>query len=401
MFGQVVGVQAFNQLVDVASRYALAAVPMFVFMGAMLEQSRVAERLFEAMNLALHRVPGGVCHATILMCAVFAAGTGIVGAVEVLVGLITIPAMMRLGYARALIAGTICAGGSLGTMIPPSIVVVIYAALAQASIAHLFAAMLIPGGLMVLMFMGYLLVHALIRPGDMPRAVLSDDAGDRVRLLPLLLRALLPPMLLIVAVIGTILGGLASPTEAAGVGCLGVILLTIFYGDFTWSALKRALITTVQINAMVSLIVAGGTLFAGAFLVHGGNNLVSGFVRGLELSDNGIIALLLAILFLLGCVLDWVSVVLIAIPIFLPILKSFGIDPIWFGTMAIIVIQTSYLTPPMAPAIFYLRSIAPAEMTFGDMYRGVLPFVGMQLLLLALVWAVPAIAVTLPRLFFD
>ena len=399
-FSDVVGVQAFNQLVDVASRYALAAVPMFVFMGAMLEQSRVAERLFEAMNLLLRRLPGGVCHATIMMCAVFAAGTGIVGAVEVLVGLITIPAMMRLGYARPVIAGTICAGGSLGTMIPPSIVVVIYAALAQTSIAHLFAAVLIPGGLMVLLFIIYIFLHALIWPADMPRQSEDAYAAQSGNVLGIVLRALLPPMLLIVAVIGSILGGLASPTEAAGVGCLGVILLTIFYGDFTLSALKKALVTTVEINAMVSLIVAGGTLFAGVFLVHGGNALVSGFVGGLDLGTNGVIALLLVILFALGCVLDWVSVVLIAVPIFLPVLEAFGIDPIWFGTMAILVIQTSYLTPPMAPAIFYLRSIAPPEMSFGDMYRGVVPFVGIQLLLLVIVWAFPSLATALPTWFF-
>lgn len=396
----MIGVQAFNQLVDVASRYALAAVPMFVFMGAMLEQSRVAERLFGAMNILLRNLPGGMSQATIMMCAIFAAGTGIVGAVEVLVGLITIPAMMKLGYARSLIAGTICAGGSLGTMIPPSIVVVIYAALAQASIAHLFAAVLIPGALMVLMFMGYILAHALIRPQDLPRggALDLDTGGDSGTIY--IVKALVPPLLLIFAVIGSILAGLASPTEAAGVGCLGVVLLTILYGDFNFSALRKALVTTIEINAMVSLIVAGGTLFAGAFLVHGGNTMVSGFVNGLDWGPNGVIALLLAVLFILGCVLDWVSVVLIAIPIFLPILKSLGIDPVWFGTMAIIVIQTSYLTPPMAPAVFYLRSIAPSEMTYGDMYRGVLPFVAMQVLLLVLVWSFPALATALPKLFF-
>jgi tripartite ATP-independent transporter DctM subunit len=369
-------------------------------MGAMLEQSRVAKRLFEATNLLLRRLPGGVCHATIVMCAVFAAGTGIVGAVEVLVGLVAIPQMMKLGYARPLIAGTICAGGSLGTMIPPSIVVVIYAALAQTSIAYLFAAVLIPGGLMVLMFLGYLFVHALIWPSDMPKVQLSPADQNSEHLVAVMVRALVPPLLLIVSVIGSILAGMASPTEAAGIGCLGVILLTVLYGDFSWSALKKALITTVQINAMISLIIAGGTLYAGAFLVHGGNTLVTGFVSGLNLGTNGVIGLLLGILFLLGCVLDWVSVVLIAIPIFLPILKTMGIDTVWFGTMAILVIQTSYLTPPMAPAIFYLRSIAPPEMTFGDMYRGVLPFVGIQLLLLVLVWMFPSLSTMLPEIFF-
>lgn len=401
VFGDIIGVQAFNQLVEVASRYALAAVPMFIFMGAMLEQSRVAERLFEAMNLALRRLPGGVSHATILMCAVFAAGTGVVGAVEVLVGLITIPAMMKLGYSKPIIAGTICAGGSLGTMIPPSIVVVIYAALAQASIAHLFAAVLIPGGLMVLMFLGYLFLHAILRPSDMPSVKLTDEEQQGGHIASVMVRALLPPLLLISTVIGSILAGLASPTEAAGVGCIGVIILTIFYREFTWLALKKALVTTVQINAMISFIVAGGTLFAGTFLVHGGNTLVSGFVGSLEIGPQGVVALLLLILFILGCVLDWVSVVLIAIPIFLPILRGLGIDLIWFGTMAIIVIQTSYLTPPMAPAIFYLRTIAPPEMTFGDMYKGVLPFVGIQLLLLAMLWVFPSLATALPNYFFD
>lgn len=401
VFQENTGVQAFNQLTEVASRYSLAAIPMFVFMGAMLERSSVAVRLFEAMSLVLRRLPGGICHATIAMCAIFAAGTGIVGAVEILVGLIAIPTMMKIGYARSLIAGTICAGGSLGTMIPPSIVVVIYGAIAQVSIAHLFAAVLAPGLIMVFLFFGYIALHAMLWPKDAPRVEAGDDAMNSGDVFWKVVYALVPPVILVTAVIGSILAGIASPTEAAAVGCLGVLILALLYGDFTIAALKEALVKTVEINAMISLIVAGGTLFAGAFLLHGGNAMVNDVVTGLNVGQNGVIALFLIIIFLLGCVLDWVSVVLIAIPVFLPILKAFGIDPIWFGMMAIIVIQTSYLTPPMAPAVFYLRSIAPPEMSYGDMYKGVTPFVIVQLLVLALIWAFPAIATALPAYFFD
>jgi tripartite ATP-independent transporter DctM subunit len=399
IFGQIAGLQLLNQLYDVASRYVLAAVPMFIFMGAVLERSRLAERLFYSMRMIVGRLPGGLALSTIAMCALFAAGTGIVGAVEVLVGLIAIPAMMRYGYSRSLIAGTICAGGSLGTMIPPSIVVVIYAAMAQVSIGELFAAVLIPGSVMVVLFAVYIIGHAMLFPQDAPRLRAEDipDIPLSERLL-VFAHGILPPLVLVVAVVGSILAGIASPTEAAAVGSLGVILLTLIYRDFSFEMLGYALLKTITINTMVVFIVIGGTMFAGVFLVHGGARMVNQWITAMDLGQMGVILLFLAVLFILGFILDWVSVVLIAVPLFVPIMRIHGIDPVWLGAMAVVVIQTSYLTPPMAPSIFYLRSIAPPEMTFGEMYRGVTPFVICQMLTLLLIWLLPWTATWLPSL---
>ncbi|HEV7370419.1 TRAP transporter large permease subunit [Arenibaculum sp.] len=398
IFGQVTGLQLWNQLFDVASRYVLAAVPMFIFMGAVLERSRLAERLFHSMRMLVGNLPGGLALATIAMCALFAAGTGIVGAVEVLVGLIAIPAMMRYGYSRSLIAGTICAGGSLGTMIPPSIVVVIYAAMAQISIGELFAAVLIPGSMMVVLFVVYIVGHAMLFPADAPRLPADDVSLPLSARLRVFAEGVIPPLILIVAVIGSILAGIASPTEAAAVGSIGVVLLTIWYRDFSPKMLFDALMKTITINTMVVFIVIGGTMFAGVFLVHGGSRMVDDLISAWDLGPTGVMLMFLAVLFLLGFVLDWVSVVLIAVPLFVPIIKVHGIDPIWLGAMAVVMIQTSYLTPPMAPSIFYLRSIAPPEMTFGEMYRGVAPFVVCQLLTLALIAVAPWTATWLPSL---
>jgi tripartite ATP-independent transporter DctM subunit len=398
VFGQVTGLQLWNQLFDVASRYVLAAVPMFIFMGAVLERSRLAERLFHSMRMLLGNLPGGLALATIAMCALFAAGTGIVGAVEVLVGLIAIPAMMRYGYGRPLIAGTICAGGSLGTMIPPSIVVVIYAAMAQISIGELFAAVLIPGAIMVGLFVVYIIGYAVLFPSQAPRPPAEDTGLPLSRRLYVFVEGVIPPMILVVAVIGSILAGIASPTEAAAVGCIGVILLTMWYRDFSPRMLFDALLKTITINTMVVFIVIGGTMFAGVFLVHGGSRMVNDLVNAWDLGPTGVTLLFLAVLFLLGFVLDWVSVVLIAVPLFVPIIKMHAIDPIWLGAMAVVMIQTSYLTPPMAPSIFYLRSIAPPEMTFGEMYRGVTPFVLCQVLTMVVIALAPWTATWLPAL---
>ncbi|AXQ93579.1 TRAP transporter large permease subunit [Cereibacter azotoformans] len=395
-FGPTIASQAFRFLDSITTNYTLAAIPMFIFMGAMLERSSVAERLYEVMSLLFRRVRGGLALATVAMCALFAAGTGIVGAVEALVGLMAIPAMMRAGYDKGLIAGTICAGGSLGTIIPPSIVVVIYANSANLSIGKVMAGIILPGALMVMLFLGYIYLRARLRPESAPpRRVTGQEPGG-LALLRMTLAALIPPILLVVSTIGAILAGIASPTEAAGIGALGTVLLALAYRTFTWRRFYEALRQTVGINCMVLLIVAGGTMFTSIFRVLGGQQLITGIVQSSDMSPALVTAFLLLLIFILGALLDWVSVVLITIPIFLPILTQFGIDPLWFGVMAIVVIQTSYLTPPMAPAIFYLRSIAPPEMGYAHMYRGVLPFILCQLVVLAIVAALPGTATWLP-----
>jgi tripartite ATP-independent transporter DctM subunit len=394
-FGWLTGIQMFRFLSSVSSNYALAAVPMFIFMGAMLERSGMGRRVFEAMTLWLGRLPGGLALATMSMCALFAAGTGIVGAVEVMVGLLALPAMRARGYSVGIASGTVCAGGSLGTMIPPSIVVVIYATVAQIPIGDLLSAVIFPGLLMTALFLGWIVLYALIWPERAPRAPVGEDI-PLARKLRISAVALLPPVVLIICVIGSILAGVASVTEAAAVGALVTVLLNILYRDFTWRGLWEATLQTVVISSMILLIVAGGTMFTSIFRLQGGPGLVGGVVEALDLTPLALVLLFLLIFFVMGALLDWVSVVLICVPIFLPFLTQAGVPPIWFAVLAIIMIQTSYLTPPMAPAIFYLRSIAPPDFRTPDMYRGVLPFIGCQILTGVAVWFFPGLAIWLP-----
>lgn len=398
-FGTKIGLQSFHFITNTASVYVLASIPLFVFMGSTMERSGIAERLFYAMRLWVGRFPGGLAIATISICAIFAAGTGIVGAVEVMVGLMAIPAMMKYGYDRGLIAGTICAGGSLGTMIPPSIVIVIYATIGQLSIGSLFAGVLFPGGMMVVFFLLYLFLRCWIRPQDGPPMAREEYEGVKLgELMWTTITALVPPIVLVVTVVGSILAGIAAVTEAAAVGAAGALALSIIYRRFSlrmlWDSLKKSII----INTMVMFIVLGGTMFTTIFRMHGGGELVEAIIEYLQLSPNGMAALFLFIIFVLGIVLDWVSIVLIVVPIFAPLLSVAGIDEVWFAVMAIIMIQTSYLTPPMAPSIFYLRGIAPPEMTYKDMYLGVIPFVGLQLLVLVIIALYPPTATYLPEI---
>ena len=378
-----------------ATQYLLSAVPPFIFMGAMLERSGIAERLYRALQLWLGRLSGGLALATMLMAAIFAASTGIVGAVEVVIGMMAIPAMMRYRYDRSLIAGTICAGGSLGTMIPPSLVVVIYASVAQMSVGRLFAAMLLPALIMVALFLGYIASRCWLRPADGP-PVPSPAEVPLAEKLRATFTALVPATLLIVAVLGSIMFGIASPTEAASVGAAGIVVLTALYRRLGWRTLVETLRSTLLVNCMIMLIVTTGTMFSNIFRVHGGERLVGGAIGDLALDPSGMVALCLAIVFVAGFILDWVSIVLICLPIFLPILAGHGVDPIWFGVLMMIVIQTSYLTPPMAPSIFYLRSIAPPEIGYRHMYVGVAPYIVCQALVLVLVLAFPSLALYLP-----
>ncbi|WP_421781944.1 TRAP transporter large permease [Kiloniella litopenaei] len=398
VFGDMIFLQLYGPILSTSSNFILAAIPLFIFMGAILERSGIALRLFKALQLWVGRLPGGIGIATILMCSVFAAASGVVGAVEIVVGLMAIPAMQRYNYNGELIAGTICAGGSLGTIIPPSIVVVVYASIAQLSVGQLFAASLIPGLLMVAFFLGYLLIRAIIKPQDAPSIPVEDLNISLSEKLAITLKALIPPLVLIFAVLGSLLAGAASPTEAAAVGAIGALLLAASFRELSFETLKASLAVTVRVTSMIMLIVVGGTMFTGIFALAGGGNLIRDLVDFIGFGNTGLIVFLLLIVFIAGFVLDWISIVLICIPIFAPIVKSAGIDPIWFAVMVMVVIQTSYLTPPMAPSIFYLRSIAPPSLTYQHMYKGVIPFVILQLLVLLVVALIPETATYLPSL---
>ena len=398
VFGDLIFLQLYGSVLSTASNFVLAAIPLFIFMGAILERSGIAKRLFLALQLWLGGLPGGLALATIAMCAIFAAASGVVGAVEIVVGLMAIPAMRRAGYKNDLIAGTICAGGSLGTIIPPSVIVVVYASIAQLSIGTLFAASILPGLLMVAFFVGYILIRSSLHPSDAPPLPAEERDIPMKAKLKITLTALLPPLVLIVLVLGSLLAGAASATEAAAVGAAGTVVLAAFFRELTYDVLKSALGVTLRITAMIMLIVTGGTMFTSTFAVTGGGTLVRDTVGLIGYGDAGVITFFLVVVFLAGFVLDWVSIVLIFIPIFTPIIKMTGIDPVWFAMMVLVVIQTSYLTPPMAPSIFYLRSIAPRSMTYGQMYKGVLPFVGAQILVLIVIILFPQIATWLPSI---
>ena len=395
-FGEATVFQFVSKVDEVASNFVLAAVPLFVFMGSMLERSGIAERLFEAMHLWTKRLPGGLALSTIIMCVIFAASTGVVGATEVVVGLLAIPVMMKYSYNKQLISGTICAGGSLGTIIPPSIVVVILGPTADVSVADLFVAMIFPGLIMAVLYLAYIYFRCLLRPEDGPSVREDDGIGNWERM-RITATALLPPSLMIAAVLGSIMFGLAAPTEAAGLGAIGSILLTFCYGSFSWAVLQEAVLKTLRVTCMIMFILLGGNMFTGVFVASGGIDVTEQVLNALHLGPWGLVLFGLLLSFIAGSFLDWISIILLFVPIFTPLVIAAGFDPIWFCILFLIIIQTSYLTPPMAPAIFYLRGISPPEITLGDMFRGVVPFILAQLLTLLIVMFFPETALWLPR----
>ncbi len=395
VFDQALLFQFVTLVQDVASNYVLAAVTLFVFMGCMLERAGIAEQLFEAVHLWTRRVPGGLALGTVLMCIIFAASTGVVGATETVIGLLAIPVMLRHKYNKGLISGTICAGGSLGTIIPPSVVPVVMGPLARVSVADLLVGMVFPGLIMASLYLVYILIRCTLQPSAGP-AEQGPDPVPLAHKLRVTAFALIPPLLMIFAVLGSIMFGLASPTEAASIGAAGAIALTIFYGRFNWAALHGALVNTLKITAMIMTILLAGTMLTGVFIGGGGTMITEQLLQATGFGPWGLLLLILGIAFLGGVFLDWISIVLIMIPLFTPVVVGLGFDPVWFCVLFLIIIQTSYLTPPMAPAIFYLRGIAPPEIRTIDMYWGVLPFIALQLLTGAIIMMFPQVVLWLP-----
>jgi tripartite ATP-independent transporter DctM subunit len=395
-FGPSIIFQFIQKIDAMASNFVLAAVPLFIFMGAMLERAGIAERLFEAIHLWTRRLPGGLAIGTILMCVVFAASSGVIGATETVVGLLTIPVMLKYKYDKALISGVICAGGSLGTIIPPSIVVVLLGPVANVSIGDLLFGILFPGLLMAFLYIVYIFFLCLIRPDKGPRIPASPDDPPFAEKVRISLVALWPPMLLIAAVLGSIFFGIAAPTEAAALGALGALFLSVIYGDFSLPVLHEAVVKTLKVTVMILTILMAGNMFAGVFIAGGGVQTTERLIAAANLGPWLTLGLFLIICFLAGFILDWISVLLIFIPVFMPIINKIGFDPVWFCVLFLIVIQTSYLSPPMAPAIFYLRGIAPPEITIHHMFRGVVPFIVLQLLTLTIAAAFPQLVLWLP-----
>lgn len=398
-FGGTLVHQFAQRIDDIATNYVLGAIPLFIFMGSILERAGIAERLFDALYMWTRRLPGGLAIAALLMCTIFAAASGVVGATETLVGMLAIPAMMKRHYDNKLISGTICAGGSLGTIIPPSVPVVVLAPIATLPIGDLLAGILFPGMLMSGLFILYILVACALKPSLAPPDPEPDPRrlGEKIRFT---LVALVPPAFLIFTVLGTLFMGLATPTEAAACGSFGVLLLALLYRRLTWSLLFQAAKQTVSLTAMILAIVLAGGMFSGVFFASGGMTATKGILDAFGLSPWSIMAVILVVTFILGFIVDSISLILIIVPIAIPLIKGFGIDPLWFAVVMLVVLQTSYLTPPMSPSIFYLRAIAPPSIRLKDMYWGVIPFIACQLVVLALLLFFPALATWLPKVMY-
>ncbi len=397
-----VGPQVMNlfmlKIFGVMGDYILIAIPLFVFMGVIIEKSGLALRLYDAMHVLMGRLRGGLALATVATCTIFAAATGVIGASVVTMGLLALPAMLKYKYDKPLATGAICAGGTLGILIPPSVMILIYGPLAGISVGKLFMAAFIPGLLLAGLYVLYIIVRCYINPELGP--ALPEDAL-RVpwqRKLYLFVTSVLPVSVLILAVLGTIFFGLAAPTEAAGIGAFASLLLAAAYRQLTWANLKEAVYRTMTISSMIFLVLIAAGFFTSIFIRLGGGNVVSDLVLGLPFPSWGIVLTMFVIVFLMGMFIDWIGTIMIAVPLFTPIAVKLGLDPVWFAMMIIVVMQTSFLTPPFAYAIFYLKGIAPPEIQTGHIYRGVVPFILLQFVGVALLAIFPQLILWLPSL---
>lgn len=378
-----------SRVYSFVSSFVFVSVPMFVLMASILDRSGIARDLFDAMKLVGGRLRGGVAIQTIIVAVILAAMSGIIGGEIVLLGLIALPQMLRLGYDRRLAIGVVCAGGALGTMVPPSIVLIIYGLTANVSIGDLFTASFLPGLMLASFYVTYVLIRAYLNPSVAPALTEEDDTPLSEKLK--LLRGLILPILVVVGVLGSIYGGIASVTEASAVGVLGVLISTMLRGEFSIALLKGAALQTLQTVGMIVWIGIGASALVGVFNLMGGLDFIQSLVS--NISDNRLHVLLfmMAVLFLLGMFLDWVGIALLAMPVFVPIITDLGYDPVWFGVLFCMNMQVSFLSPPFGPAAFYLKSVAPAEISLGEIFKSLLPFIGLQILALAMLIMFPGI----------
>jgi tripartite ATP-independent transporter DctM subunit len=368
-----------QRMYGLATEYVIISVPLFIFMASLLERSGIARDMYDALNVWLYRMRGGVAVVTTLMAVIMAAMSGIIGGEIVLLGLVALPQMLRLGYNQNLAIGTICAGGSLGTMIPPSIVLIVYGLITESSIHALFIAAVIPGLMMGGIYIVYVIVRTQLNPSLAPvDESIAADMPFRERLVHA--RGIIPPVLLVFVVLGSIYGGVTSITEAAGIGVVGSLVIIAIRRELNWKMFNEALAQTFR---------SSGTILWVAY--------VANLIIGLDLPPFGVILAMMAIFLLLGMFMDWIGIVLLAMPVFLPIVVKLGYDPIWFGILFCINMQVSFLSPPFGPAAFYLKSVCPPEISLIDIFRSFGPFICLQLLVLALVLLFPQLALVLVR----
>ncbi len=364
-----------NQTWGIMDNYILVCIPLFIFMAQLLDQSGVAEDLFDTMRYLFGPIRGGIAIAIVVVSTLFGACTGIIGASVVTMGLLGMPIMLKYGYDKRLASGAICAGGTLGILIPPSIMLVVMADQAALSVGKLFAGAIVPGLILSGLYIIYILFRCWFKPEHGP--ALSKEERQAVsakKLTLMVLKSMIPPMILILGVLGSIFAGIATPTEAAGVGAAIAFLMTVAYGKFTWKGLVTAMINTARTTSMVIIILVGAACFSSVFLGSGGGAVVKEFIYGIGFGKWGTYVVMMIILFILGMFIDWIGIIMITFPLFLPMAKELGFDMVWFVVSIAVMLQDSFLTPPFGYALFYLKGVAPPEVTTSDIYWGARPF---------------------------
>ncbi|WP_136808746.1 TRAP transporter large permease [Desulfosediminicola flagellatus] len=393
-----------NNTWGLMNNYVLVAIPLFILMAQLLDRSKVADKLFETLFVVLGGLKGGLGLAVVVVCTVFAATTGIIGASVVAMGLLATPALMKKGYQKEMSAGIICAAGTLGILIPPSIMMVVYGGLTglkETSVGNLFAASILPGLLLAGLYFIYIFIRCTLNPKLGP-PISKEEASkwSPVQKVVLTLKCLIPPMALILSVMGTILAGVATPTEAAALGALGALILAIFNGKFNWTVLKESCHATMSTTAMVMMLFIGGKFFSTVFMSMGGGDVVADVLVGSGMNRWAVLLIMMGIVFLMGMFIDWAAILLVTVPIFMPIAMELDFNPLWFSILLCVNLQTSFLTPPFGYALFYFKGVAPEGYTMGHIYRGIMPFVLLQIVGLVILAMFPSIITWLPSIFF-
>lgn len=386
---------------SVMNNDVLISIPLFLFMGYIVERANVLDRLFHSLQLAFRAVPGAMAVAALVTCALFATATGIVGAVVTLMGLLALPAMIKAGYDHKLSTGVVAAGGTLGILIPPSIMLIVYAATSGISVVRLYAAALLPGMLLAGLYMLYVVGRAVVNPALAPKLPREQVEGvSWLEVVILLFKSFVPLSVLILSVLGAIFFGLATPSEAAAIGAMGAVVIAAAYRALTWERLKEAVFLTARTTAMVCWLFVGAWTFSSIFSYLGGETLIKDFVLSMDLNTITFLLLTQLIIFVLGWPLEWSEIIIIFVPIFLPLLAHFNVDPLFFGILIALNLQTSFLTPPMAMSAYYLKGVAPKHIELVTIFKGCLPFLSMVLVAMALVYAFPQLVFWLPEVFY-
>lgn len=390
-----------NQTYSVIQNDVLTAIPLFLFMGYIVERANIVDRLFSTLYIATRRVPGSMAVAALVTCTLFATATGIVGAVVTLMGLLALPAMLKANYDVRYATGVICAGGTLGILIPPSILLIVYAATSGISVVRMYAAALLPGLLLAGLYLTYVVMRALLRPSLAPRPT-KEEAGNHsaLEITWMMFTSFVPLAVLILAVLGAILFGFATPSEAAAIGALGGLVLAVAYRALTWQRLKESVYLTARTSAMVCWLFVGSATFASVFAYLGGQQVISDFVTGLDMSPLMFLIMAQLIIFILGWPLEWTEIIVIFIPIFLPLLSHFGIDPLFFGILVAVNLQTAFLSPPMAMSAYYLKGVSPSHVKLTDIFRGMMPYMAIVILCMVIMYIFPGIVFSLPNAFY-